>query len=242
MRRKPSQKTIRVKVRYSEGAWHRDEGGDVPVRDGAVAELIVRQRDIVDQDFLSSMLKEHSVRVLSEGQPLYAYVMVKDFDKIDPTLATYLIRPQKVSNMVAVEFLDNWSGGELCLVKVALGKLDPDAMINSDDDQGGGLWMRVRGRDVVGLVTSQIVLPDGVTKRRISSLNHAFTVLSEVFEPWRTSHTGNIYERFLYQEENGKLYPLELFRDEALAKQEQSIALELWKRFMLHAAAKKATP
>ena len=227
-------------MRYGEGAWHRDEGGAVPVRDGATAELIVRQRDIVDDEFLASMLKEDTIRVLQEGNPLYAYVMVKDVDKIDPSLRDHLLRPQKVSNMVAIEFLDNWSGGDLCLVEVKLGKLDPQATTNPDDDEGGGLWLRVRGRDVVGLVTSQIELPKGITDRRISSLNHAFTVLSEVFEPWRTSHTGNIYERFLYQEENGKLYPLELFRDEALAKQEQSIALVLCKTFMQRTAAIKA--
>ena len=181
--------------------------------------------------------------MLREGDPLYAYVMVKDLDKINPSLHRHLLRPKKVSDMVAIEFLDNWSGGDLCLVEVKLGKLDPQATGNLDDDnQSGGLWMRVRGRDVVGLVTSQIELPEGITDRRISSLNHAFTVLSEVFEPWRTSHTGNIYERFLYQEKNGKLYPLELFRDEALAKQEQAIALELWRSFMQQAAAKKATP
>lgn len=229
-------------MRYSEGAWHRDEGGNVPVREGATAELIVRQKDIVDDEFLASMLKEHTVRVLQQGNPLYAYVMVKDMDKIDVSQRDNLFRPQKLSGMVATQFLDNWSGGDLCLVKVTLGKLDPLATANPDDGKGGGLWMRVRGRDVVGLVTSQIELPEGITDQRITSLNHAFTVLSEVFEPWRTSHTGNIYERFLYQEENGKLYPLELFRDEALAKQEQSIALEIWKKFMQRAAAKKANP
>jgi hypothetical protein len=224
---------------YSEGAWHRVEGGNVPVRDGAIAELIVRQKDIVDDEFLASMLKEDTVRVLAEGMPLYAYVMVKDVDKIPRHLADHLIRPKEVSNMVAIEYLDNWSGGELSLVRVELGQLDPDVTTHPDDDEGGGLWMRVRGRDVVGLATSQIVLPKGITERRISSLNHAFTVLSEIFEPWRTSHTGNIYERFLYTEKNGKLYPLELFRDKALARQEQSIALELWKTFMQRTAAKQ---
>ena len=174
MRRKPSQKTVRVKMQYREGAWHRAEGGVVPVREGATAELIVRQKDIVDDEFLASMLMEDTVRVLREGDPLYAYVMVKDLDTIDPSQREHLFRPQKVADMVALEFLDNWSGGDLCLVEVKLGKPDPLTTADPDDGEGGGLWMRVRGRDVVGLVTSQIKLSDGITERRIASLNHAF--------------------------------------------------------------------
>jgi hypothetical protein len=53
-----------------------------------------------------------------------------------------------------------------------------------------------------------------------------------VYEPWRLSHTGNIYDRFLYQETDKKWYPLSLLRDFTLAKEEQKIAFNLWQRFM----------
>lgn len=66
----------------------------------------------------------------------------------------------------------------------------------------------------------------------VSSLNHAFTKLSEVFEPWRISHPGNVYQRFLYKENDSRWCPLELLRDAALAKKEQEIACQLWQDFM----------
>jgi len=63
-------------------------------------------------------------------------------------------------------------------------------------------------------------------------LNHAFTKLSETYDTWRISHTGNIYTRVFYQERNGKWYPLDLLRNEKLEKQEQEIAKGLWKGFL----------
>jgi hypothetical protein len=66
----------------------------------------------------------------------------------------------------------------------------------------------------------------------VASLNHAFTKLSETYETWRISHTGNVYSRVLYQERNGHWYPLDLLRNETLDKKEQQIAHELWQTFM----------
>ena len=227
---------------YRDGVWEREDGGEVPVREGTIAELIVPQKTVHDKAFLAAMLKEDALRVLDQGEELFAYVMVKDISQLNQDMAKHLIRPNRASDLVALEFLDNWSGGQLCLVPVTIGQSNPDLKQHPRDEKGGGLWMRVRGRDVMGLVTSQIKLPEGIEDRPVWSLNHAFTRLSEVFEPWRTSHTGNIYERFLYQERNEKLYPLELFRDRTLAKHEQSIALELWQTFMQRTAAKEKKP
>ena len=34
-----------------------------------------------------------------------------------------------------------------------------------------------------------------------------------VFEPWRKSHTGNIYGRIFYKEKNSKWYPIDVLRN-----------------------------
>ena len=52
------------------------------------------------------------------------------------------------------------------------------------------------------------------------------------YEPWRISHTGNVYQRFLYKENNGKWYPLELLCNRALVEKEQEIAFQMWQDFM----------
>jgi hypothetical protein len=46
------------------------------------------------------------------------------------------------------------------------------------------------------------------------------------------SHTGSIYQRFLYKEKDDRWYPLEFLRNAALAEKEQEIAYQLWQDFI----------
>jgi hypothetical protein len=231
MRRKPSEKNLRVAMHFVDGKWEMATGGHVPVAEGTKAEMIVPQKAILDEKFLDSMRMSDSFQILQEGATLYAYVVIKEHDKLSDKLISHLIRWPEVQKRVALNFLDNWSSGELCLLPVTIGAQDPKKQILNGTNSGG-LWMRTKGRDVAGLFTSEIVLPHQITSRKAFSLNTAFTRISEVYEPWRESHTGNIYERFLYEEEDKKLYPLELLQDQALANQEQRIAFSLWKTFL----------
>ena len=93
------------------------------------------------------------------------------------------------------------------------------------------MWLITQGLEAVGLASTTVRLPKEISTDPVASLNHAYTKLSEVFETWRISHTGNIYTRVLYQERNGKWYPLDLLRNNALDKQEQEIAKGLWEAF-----------
>ncbi len=88
------------------------------------------------------------------------------------------------------------------------------------------------GVEAVGIASTTVLLPPAISAKPVASLNHAYTKLSETFETWRISHTGNIYTRVLYQERNGMWYPLDILRDETLEKQEQEIARGLWEDFM----------
>jgi hypothetical protein len=88
------------------------------------------------------------------------------------------------------------------------------------------------GLEAVGLRSTTVLLPSAITDKPVSSLNHAYTKLSETFETWRISHTGNIYTQVLYKERSGKWYPLDLLRNKALEKNEQEIARDLWEEFM----------
>jgi hypothetical protein len=230
MRRKPSSKTLRIAMKFTGGKWEIASGGQVPVYEGTKAEMIVPQKDITDPKFLNSMRQADLIQILPEGTTLYAYVVIKKENQPGEELMSKLVRWPAVRERVALKFLDNWSKGELCLFPVTLGPQNPKAS-SAQGSSAGGLWLRLRGRDVAGLVSSQIVLPSDVTTRKVYSLNTAFTRLSEIYEPWRDAHTGNVYERFLYEDADQKLYPLELFRDQALAQQEQKIAIDLWKTY-----------
>jgi hypothetical protein len=100
------------------------------------------------------------------------------------------------------------------------------------DTNRGGLWLVTEGAEAIGLASTAVRLPCAISTEPVASLNHAYTKLSETFETWRISHTGNIYTRVLYQERTGIWYPLDVLRNKALEKQEQEIARNLWDDFM----------
>ena len=78
------------------------------------------------------------------------------------------------------------------------------------------------------IASGTVTLPAAPGLEPVDSLNYAFTRLSEVFEPWRKAHTGSIYERVFYLEQDGCWYPLKDLRDRALATAERKLIAELW--------------
>ena len=45
-----------------------------------------------------------------------------------------------------------------------------------------------QGVEAIGLASTTVLLPSGITTKPVASLNHAYTKLSETFETWRISH------------------------------------------------------
>jgi hypothetical protein len=132
---------------------------------------------------------------------------------------------------IATTYLDYWNPRTIAFVEVKLaGPNNKQARLF--DTNRGGLWLITEGVEAVGLASTTVLLPPAISAKPVASLNHAYTKLSETFETWRISHTGNIYARVLYQERNGTWYPLDILRDKALEKQEQEIARGLWEDFM----------
>jgi hypothetical protein len=226
----PTDKLLRIPIRFLDGQWECEYGGLVPVKNDTAAELLIAERLISDKSFLERMRAKSNIKVLEQGTKLLAYLATKDTQFTDEQ-KKHLIPFQKMSSNIAIEYIDNWNSGALSLVEVSIG--DPtEQHLKKFDTTGGGLWLLIEGRKTVGLQSSRIVLPQVVSKEPVISLNHAFTKLSETYEPWRISHTGNVYQRFLYKENNQRWYPLELLRNAALAKKEQDIAYQLWQDFI----------
>lgn len=63
------------------------------------------------------------------------------------------------------------------------------------------LVLRLRGYKDPCLESCNCIIP--VLKTNAKSLNHAFTLLSTVFETNRISHTGNVFERVYYWTKRG---------------------------------------
>lgn len=227
--KKVYSKRLRLPMRFIDGAWELEFGGQVPVAHETKAEMLVDVRSITDQNFRRRMLAQSAIRILEPGKPLRAYLATKDLSNVPKDKADRLIHWDDAKDDIALGAIDYASSHGLSFIDVKIGP-PTDKQSRSLEYKDGGLWLIVQGFTPSELRSSTIELP-GIFDEPAISLNHAFTMLSEVFEPWRMSHTGNVYERFLYQESNGKWYPLEWLRDASLAKKEEEIAYKLWQDF-----------
>ena len=210
---------ITLPVKRVGDRWEFLYGGDIPVVDGARADLTISIQQINDAQFLARVNQEVRVKVLNQG----ARLLIALTDKNEG---------QWVGK--------NWKGplpvrlppGTTRLEEVFLGeKKEPksaDFGEEVDADQQGGLWLRIRGLNKSELASSTIVLPDGVQEGNAISLNHAFTILSKKYETHRLSNTGNVYTQVFYQEKNGRWYPLSDLRSGVMDDVERSLIRDAW--------------
>jgi len=216
---------IRVPVRLINGQWEFFYGGLVPARDGAIADLIIQKESITDPKFLRLLRKRSEHRLLDEGTALMVVLSVRDTSKIPKELTKLLaeIAPKELSD----EYYWTPRPAGTRFVQITVGPPSA-AFARRRPGQSGGVWLQLEGTQPKGVVVSSVVLPDSVSRVAFDSLNHVFTKLSEVFEPWRQSHTGNVYSRVLYREKNEKWYPLERLRRAAEATEEHALIKERW--------------
>lgn len=225
------KRSLRIPVRYVDGRWECALGGVVPVAEGTEAELVVERQAIVDKAFLQTLDRPTRHRVLGEGAKLLVRVTVKPEKPLPPDLQRYLIRYRDLRHQLDTQFLDVWSPATLSFVEVTLVKPDP-ARRRKSTPEDGGLWLVTQGMATTGIASPAIRIPPLEPSGAATSLNHALTRLSEAYEAWRISHTGNVYTNVLYQAARGTWHTLEVLRQGVLRDQEAALGGELWDDFM----------
>ena len=90
----------------------------------------------------------------------------------------------------------------------------------------------LEGLSPKGIESGPILLPDidfqVEFSRTANTLNHALTILSEIYETERISHTGNIYKRVFYKDTNNYWYPIEDLRTDGIDLSEREIVKNIW--------------
>lgn len=231
-------KLVRLPMKYVEGQWVLEYGGDLPVRHGAIGDLRV-EADLIGESLEKSLfLREEQFQILPEGTPLRVIVEVRDPASISQEQARVLMPWEEVRpnhSPIPLPGPSRYSR----MIEVLVDR-PTNRQFTDRNATTGGLWLKTQGVAPIGLVSSTIRLPSCVATEPAQSLNHAYTRLSEVFETWRRSHTGSVYRRVLYQESDGAWYPLRLLRDSHVAQQSHRIAQDLWKQIMARYAPQVA--
>lgn len=221
---------IRIPVKFVQGKWEYFYGGSVPVKEGAVADLIVQKHSIADDKFLAKLRQRTEHRFFGEGTRLRAALTVRQPPE-DELLKNSLIKME--FKELSPSFHSSPRPECTRFVEVVIGPPSRDFARRRKCAEGG-VWLQLQGTQPKGIVTSSVWVPKCVTDKLsisyapLDSLNVAFTRLSEVFEPWRQSHTGNVYTRFVFQGKNGTWYPLEALRGIAEAEAEDELLRNQW--------------
>jgi hypothetical protein len=224
---KLAENKIRIPVKLVDGKWEFFYGGDVPIAEETFAEIVVDRARITDQEFLTRLKKKTSYKIMEPGTKLIVALTIKNQPKIEGNLQQHFKKIDIKQISIEKKFTRYGVGPETRFVEIMVGKAST-RKLNREKSSQGGVWLDLEGMDPQGLTVSTLILPEGITDEEVDSLNYAFTLLSGKFEPWRRSHTGNIYERIFYQEESGVWHPLNVLRNAAIASEEQRFIRAQW--------------
>lgn len=107
---------LKVPVRFVDGHWELEYGGDVPVVNGTRGTLEVSEAAITDADFREALTRAEILHVLDEGTDLLFLLNVRDAGREAPTSLLRRPPPGFFSG-------DEYVGPDARVVKVRLGPL-----------------------------------------------------------------------------------------------------------------------
>ena len=208
---------VTVPVKRVGERWEFFYGGDVPVREGSLGELTLCASQISDERFRQRVSQEFVVKILEEGAPLL--FALSDRSRGGARIGTWPdIDPSSVP------------AGTTRFERVTMGPCKPKSVQPELDGirDTGGVWLKLKGLERSELTGSTVIMPQGFEPAAATSLNHALTLLSQVYETHRISNTGNVYTRVFYQEKNDRWYPLNDLRTGVQAEGERLLLSDLW--------------
>lgn len=210
---------VTVPVKRVGERWEFFYGGDVPVKEGTLGELTFSASQISGEEFRRRVTTELTFKVLEEGTPLL--IALSNRGKTNP-----------YSDYEPRFFPQGIPAGTSQWERIYLGPPKKSANDNPRQQElipeTGGLWLKFRGFERCELASSTVVMPAGFSEPTAISLNHAFTLLSRVYETHRISNTGNVYTRVFYQDKDECWYPLDDLRRGVQAEGERQLLHELW--------------
>lgn len=217
---------VRIPVKLVDGRWEFFYGGDVPISEGTVGELVVEKSRVTNKEFIDRLKKKTSYKVMGKGTRLMVALNIKNNPVIEKSLVGHLkkLPIEKISR--DKKFTRFGVNENTRFVEIVVGDRGYNKSFFGSEDSG--IWLELEGMEPQGVNVSSLILPEGITDQKIDSLNYAFTLLSEKYEPWRMAHTGSIYERIFYEEENGVWCPLNVLRNAAIATEEQNLIRQRW--------------
>ncbi len=186
-----SDKAINIPVTVKNGAVIFPDGFDLnALKKEFHTEIILEDSHFSDKDLFHSLGKQKVVELLPTDSRLLVNIGLKD--PVSESLARFITNGEGPRGV---------DGG---FVEIFLRQ-----------PQG----LKLRGKKKALLLPCRVEIP-ALPGEPAASINHANTLISEAFEPWRISHTSNVYFKVYAREESdGQWLPLDAWRTEAEARE-----------------------
>ena len=168
-------KTVHIPVRIVKGrvTFFYSKRGTMPtLQDGAVGELVLPEYAVLDETAKHAITEERQVQLFDKGERIRLGFNGNLIDR------DYLKRTEEWDDALPVV------AGLTRLVSVLLDK---------------PLFLLLRGTKKAQLRGGACEIP-ALDREKAGSLNHAYTLVSERFQPSRRSHTGNVFRVVFYRE------------------------------------------
>lgn len=165
--RKPRyEKSLRIGVQFDGSNFVLLDGSPLPkLHKGSVCELVLRPEVIQNPKDCERFILDEVVRILESGTAVL--VGVSPHLVGDPKANGLIRDPQAVKLQTEYWFVE---------------------LLLQED-----LYIRIRGDQKAKLEKCKCLIP--ALNREATSVNHAFTLVSEAYETERLSHTGNVFDR-----------------------------------------------
>lgn len=173
-----------------------------PIKEGALADLILPASALLESDITQLLLGTTEVQLLPKGEVLLAGVKTKD--------APEALRGQAQKAPKRAE-LNPRAPADLGWVRIDLLQ---------------DLILRVGGGVHSELLDCTCRIP-ALPGKEARSVNHAYTLISEAFEPNRRSHTGSAFQKIYYPERELAWIALDGLREREDALIESRIRFKL---------------
>jgi hypothetical protein len=191
------KKTVQIPVRVVKGRLQFFYGGDLPeLKDDTVGDLIVPENAIIDKAKLQQISNEMIKELLPIDTNLMIQISAESVKKIGDTLRKYLCHNLKTMPPLVNPFV------EIYLKQP--------------------LRIKLRGTKKGDLEPCLCAIPS-LNDLEATSINHAYTLVSEKFEMHRKSHTANVFDKVYFFDSNGFWKPLEVLRERVEGAYEEEL-------------------
>ena len=195
------EKTLTIPVKVVKGEFHYFYGGQLPsLAEGTICDLIVPVWAFDDKDFLAKLEALQVEELLPKGARIFTAISSAGVPIHFRNLA-----------FTSKELAQNFGGRLAEEVGWKLSSKHRDSLF-VEVVLEEPLRLELRGVMHGRLMRVRCVIPHLENKEAVS-LNHAYRLISEKFEPNRISHAGNVFQKMVHFSAQGNCYPLGDYRN-----------------------------